>query len=88
MTLPLWLIPVLPLAGFAVNGLLGTRLGKSFVTAVGVGAAGLATLAAYARLLPFAPGDHAHGRRARRELDRRPATSRSTSRSGSTRSRR
>ena len=36
MTLPLWLIPIIPLAGFAVNGLLGTRLGKSFVTAVGV----------------------------------------------------
>jgi hypothetical protein len=35
VTLPLWLIPALPLAGFAVNGLLGKKLGKSFVTAVG-----------------------------------------------------
>ncbi len=59
MTLPLWLLPVIPLAGFAVNGLLGTRLGKSFVSAVGVGAAGLVTLAAYGRLIPFASGDHA-----------------------------
>jgi NADH-quinone oxidoreductase subunit L len=51
MTLPLWVLPVIPLAGFAINGLLGTRLGKSFVTAVGCGA--------YSRLLPFAEGDHA-----------------------------
>ena len=31
-TLPLWLIPALPLAGFLVNGLLGKSLGKSFVS--------------------------------------------------------
>jgi NADH-quinone oxidoreductase subunit L len=59
MTLPLWVLPVIPLVGFAINGLLGTRLGKSFVTAVGCGAAGLVTLAAYARLIPFAQGNHA-----------------------------
>ena len=59
MTTPLWLIPAIPLVGFAVNGLLGTRLGKSFVSAVGVGAAGLTTLAAYSRLIPFATGSHA-----------------------------
>jgi hypothetical protein len=41
MTLPLWVLPVIPLAGFAINGLLGTRLGKSFVTAVGCGARSL-----------------------------------------------
>jgi NADH-quinone oxidoreductase subunit L len=58
MTAPLWLIPVLPLAGFAINALLGTRLGKSFVSAVGVGSAGLATLAAYSRLIPYLQGDH------------------------------
>jgi NADH-quinone oxidoreductase subunit L len=57
--LPLWVLPVIPLAGFAVNALLGTRLGKSFVTAVGVGAAGLVTLAAYSRLVPFVSGTHA-----------------------------
>ena len=33
----LTLIVVLPLAGFVVNGLLGNRLGKGFVTAVGCG---------------------------------------------------
>src|SRR5262249_24553013 len=58
-TLPLWLIPAIPLAGIVVNALLGTRLGKSFVSAVGVGAAGLATLVAYSRLIPFAAGTHA-----------------------------
>ncbi len=55
---PLWLIPIIPLAGFAVNALLGTRLGKSFVSAIGVGAAGLATLAAYSRLIPYLSGEH------------------------------
>jgi NADH-quinone oxidoreductase subunit L len=33
----LWLIPILPLAGAAINGLLGFRFPKSVVTAVGVG---------------------------------------------------
>jgi NADH-quinone oxidoreductase subunit L len=42
-----------------VNALLGTKLGKSFVSAVGVGAAGLATVVAYARLFPFFAGSHA-----------------------------
>ena len=59
MTLPLWIIPALPLAGFAVNGLLGRRLGKSFVSAVGVGSVGLAAAAAFSRLIPFLAGDHA-----------------------------
>ena len=58
MTPPLWLIPAIPLAGFLVNGLLGTKLGKSFVSAVGCGAAGLATVAAYGRLFPFFAGSH------------------------------
>ncbi len=30
----LWLIPILPFAGFLLNGLFGKRLGKGFVTAV------------------------------------------------------
>ncbi|MEX0878351.1 MAG: NADH-quinone oxidoreductase subunit L [Thermoanaerobaculia bacterium] len=54
---PLWLIPVIPLAGFVLNALLGTRLGKSFVSLVGVGAAGLTTLAAFGRILPFLRAD-------------------------------
>jgi NADH-quinone oxidoreductase subunit L len=54
---PLWVIPALPLAGFAANLLLGSRLGRRFVTAIGVGSVGLATLAAYALLVPFAAGD-------------------------------
>ncbi len=58
-SIPLWLVPGLPLAGFLVNGLAGKRLGKSFVSAVGVGSVGLATAAAFARLIPFFAGDHA-----------------------------
>jgi len=57
VTVPLWLIPALPLAGFLLNGILGTKLRKPFVSAVGVGSAALATLAAYSRLLPFLTGD-------------------------------
>src|SRR6266849_37538 len=33
----LWLIPLLPLAGFALNGVLGRRLSKSAVNAIAVG---------------------------------------------------
>ena len=40
----LWLIPALPLAGFLLNGLLGARLGKKFVTAVALLASGGAAL--------------------------------------------
>jgi NADH-quinone oxidoreductase subunit L len=58
MTVSLWLIPIIPLAGFAVNALLGTRLGKSFVSVVGVGAVALTTVAAYARLVPYVQGEH------------------------------
>jgi NADH-quinone oxidoreductase subunit L len=57
--LPLWLIPALPLAGFLLSALLGTRLGKRFVTVIGVGAVGAATLVAYSRLVPYLAGDHA-----------------------------
>src|SRR5436189_4308717 len=38
----LWLIPILPFAGFLLNGLFGKRAGKGFVTAIAL----LATLAA------------------------------------------
>jgi NADH-quinone oxidoreductase subunit L len=33
----LWLIPILPLAGFVLNGVLGRRLSKSAVNAIAVG---------------------------------------------------
>src|SRR5262245_50584212 len=38
----LWLIPILPFAGFVINGLFGKRAGKGFVTAIAL----LASLAA------------------------------------------
>jgi NADH-quinone oxidoreductase subunit L len=57
MTLPLWLIPALPLAGFLANGLAGKKVGKRFVSIVGVGSVGLATAVAWARLLPYLSGD-------------------------------
>jgi NADH-quinone oxidoreductase subunit L len=57
MTVPLWIVPALPLVGFLLCLLLGRRLGKSFVSSVGVGSVGLATLAAWARLFPYLAGD-------------------------------
>jgi NADH-quinone oxidoreductase subunit L len=59
MTAPLWLVPALPLAGFLLCILFGSRLGKGFTAATGAGSVGLATAAAYSRLLPFFAGDHA-----------------------------
>src|SRR6195952_1527868 len=52
----LWLIPILPLAGAAVNGLLGRRFPKPLVTAVGVGAPLLSLLVALGCLWEFAHG--------------------------------
>jgi NADH-quinone oxidoreductase subunit L len=56
MTVPLWVVPALPLAGFLLCLLLGRRLGKSFVSAVGAGSVGLATIAAWTRLVPYLTG--------------------------------
>ncbi len=53
MTVALWIVPALPLAGFLLCLLLGPRLGKSFVSAVGAGSVGLATVAAWSRLVPY-----------------------------------
>jgi len=46
-SLHLWLIPLLPFAGFLINGLLGKRLPKALVTTVAL----LAPLAAFAAVL-------------------------------------
>ena len=56
MTLPLWLIPALPLLGFLVCGLAGKKMGKSFVSTVGVGSVLLAAVAAFTRVLPYVAG--------------------------------
>jgi NADH-quinone oxidoreductase subunit L len=56
MTVALWIVPALALAGFLLCLLVGARLGKSFVSAVGVGSIGLATLAAWTRLVPYLRG--------------------------------
>jgi NADH-quinone oxidoreductase subunit L len=41
----LWLIPAFPFAGFLLNGLLGKRLGKGFVSFVGPAASALSAIA-------------------------------------------
>jgi NADH-quinone oxidoreductase subunit L len=54
----LWLIPLIPLAGAAINGLLGKRFSKSAISVVGCGSAGLSfvlSLAAFFNLLALAP---------------------------------
>ncbi|MEA2603448.1 MAG: NADH-quinone oxidoreductase subunit [Acidobacteriota bacterium] len=52
----LWLIPILPLAGAALNGLLGWRFPKALVTLVGVGAPLLSLLVALGCLWEYAHG--------------------------------
>jgi len=52
----LTLIVVLPLAGFLLNGLLGNRLGKPFVTAVGCGLPILASVIALKSFLDLVAG--------------------------------
>ena len=59
MTVALWVVPALPLAGFLLCILLGRRFGKGFVSAIGVGSVGLATVAAWARLVPYLSGSGA-----------------------------
>jgi NADH-quinone oxidoreductase subunit L len=49
-SLHLWLIPLVPFAGFLLNGLLGRRLPKAFVSTVGL----LATAAPFAMVLNVA----------------------------------
>jgi NADH-quinone oxidoreductase subunit L len=56
----LWLIPILPLAGAALNGLLGRRLPKRAVSWIGCGAAGgafVAAILAVMDLLQLAPAE-------------------------------
>jgi NADH-quinone oxidoreductase subunit L len=50
----LWIIPALPLAGAALNGLLGTRWPKRAVDSVAVGSTGLSFLAALQLIREFA----------------------------------
>jgi NADH-quinone oxidoreductase subunit L len=59
MTHPLTLMVVLPLLGFLVNGLLGNRLGKTIVSAVGCGLPILAFLVAVNCLLLLSASGHA-----------------------------
>jgi NADH-quinone oxidoreductase subunit L len=49
----IWLIPILPLAGAAVNGLLGRRPPKALVTAINVGAPLLSLLVALGCLFEY-----------------------------------
>ncbi len=58
----LWLIPALPFAGFLLNGLLGARLGKKFVTAVALLASGGAALAGTAAVIQYHAA-YPHGER-------------------------
>ncbi|MGZ4819290.1 MAG: proton-conducting transporter transmembrane domain-containing protein, partial [Terriglobales bacterium] len=49
----LWLIPLLPMAGAAINGLLGRRFSKALVTAVGLAFPGAAMLWTWKVALQF-----------------------------------
>ncbi len=51
----LWLIPILPLLGFLINGLFGRRLSKPLVNLFGVGSVALAFLWAVSVLIRLSP---------------------------------
>jgi NADH-quinone oxidoreductase subunit L len=56
----LWLIPILPLAGAAVNGLLGRRFSKSVVNVVAIGSVLLSFLWVVKTLLGLGSLEHAY----------------------------
>ena len=56
----LWLIPVFPLAGFLVNGIMGRRMSKSVVTAVAAGSVALSFLWVIKSLLGIGNWDAPH----------------------------
>ena len=53
----LWLIPVLPLAGAAINGVFGRGLPKKAITAIALGFCGAAFLLALKIALGFSPSE-------------------------------
>ena len=56
----IWLIPLLPLIGFVINGLLGRKLGKTLVSLIGCGTIGVSFLISVKILfeLLFLPAEH------------------------------
>ena len=58
MTNLLWLIPLLPFAGAALNAALGPRAPKALTTAVGVGAPGLSLVVALGALWQYVTAIH------------------------------
>ena len=61
----LWLIPVLPLAGAAINGLFGRRLSKGAVNAVAIGSVFLSFLWVLKTLAALSPLETAYVEHAR-----------------------
>src|SRR5262245_61795298 len=58
----IWLIPLLPLAGAAINGLLGRkfRFSEKLVGGIAVGSVALSFLIAVAAVVSYGWGSHAH----------------------------
>ena len=56
----LWLIPIFPLAGFAINGLFGKKIPKSMVSLVAVGSVLLSFAWVVKTLLALQPLEHAY----------------------------
>jgi NADH-quinone oxidoreductase subunit L len=56
----LWLIPILPLAGFLLNGIAGRRMSKAFINAVAVGSVILSFAWVIKTLLALQPLDSAY----------------------------
>jgi NADH-quinone oxidoreductase subunit L len=56
----LWLIPILPLAGFVINGLFGRRFSKAIINAVAIGSVVLSFAWVLKTLFGLMPLDSAH----------------------------
>ena len=59
----LWLIPILPLAGFVINGLFGRRFSKSTINAIAIGSVVLSFAWVLKTLFGLAPLDSAYTER-------------------------
>jgi NADH-quinone oxidoreductase subunit L len=56
----LWLIPIFPLLGSAINGTIGRRMSKSFVNAIAVGSVLLSFIWVVKTLMALMPLEHAY----------------------------
>ena len=58
----LWLIPLIPFAGFLLNGLFGKKIGNGLVTAVALASSGLTAIVSTLAVFQYLGAYPDHGR--------------------------